>query len=185
MTQPARRNSLGTLLALFGLFFLPLLAAFYLYYVGGWRPAAATNHGELLRPAIALPAVNGLLRERWTLVYVGDGRCDDDCERALWVMRQTRLSLNNDMARVARLFLATSNCCREQFLQREHAGLDVVAADSGDAAGIAARFPVEARGKSIFLVDPRGNLMMQTNAGDDPKGLLEDLKKLLKLSHIG
>ena len=39
--------------------------------------------------------------------------------------------------------------------------------------------------RRIFMVDPRGNLMMRYDARDDPKGLRNDLKKLLTLSHIG
>ena len=41
------------------------------------------------------------------------------------------------------------------------------------------------RSTSIFIVDPRGNLMMRYDANADPKGLREDLKQLLELSHIG
>jgi len=37
----------------------------------------------------------------------------------------------------------------------------------------------------LFVVDPLGNLMMSYDVRGDPHGLLEDLKKLLKLSHIG
>ena len=37
----------------------------------------------------------------------------------------------------------------------------------------------------LYIVDPLGNLMMRFDARQNPKGLLSDLKKLLKLSHIG
>jgi hypothetical protein len=48
-----------------------------------------------------------------------------------------------------------------------------------------AQFPAERRASSIFVVDPRGNLMMRYDAHEDPGGLRNDLKKLLALSHIG
>ena len=35
------------------------------------------------------------------------------------------------------------------------------------------------------IVDPLGNLVMRYDTREPPKGLLDDLKKLLKLSHIG
>jgi hypothetical protein len=41
------------------------------------------------------------------------------------------------------------------------------------------------RERSIFIVDPLGNLMMRYDVREDPKGLREDLKNLLELSHIG
>jgi cytochrome oxidase Cu insertion factor (SCO1/SenC/PrrC family) len=50
---------------------------------------------------------------------------------------------------------------------------------------VLAQFPTERRAASIFVVDPRGNLMMRYDAHEDPKGLRDDLKKLLALSHIG
>ena len=43
----------------------------------------------------------------------------------------------------------------------------------------------EPRGGTIFIVDPLGNLMMRYDVRQDPKGLREDLKNLLELSHIG
>jgi hypothetical protein len=59
--------------------------------------------------------------------------------------------------------------------------------NAGVAAGepLLAQFPPERRVSTIFVVDPRGNLMMRYDTHDDPKGLRNDLKKLLALSHIG
>jgi hypothetical protein len=37
----------------------------------------------------------------------------------------------------------------------------------------------------IYVIDPLGNLMMSYAADAKPKGLLEDMKRLLKLSSIG
>ena len=48
-----------------------------------------------------------------------------------------------------------------------------------------AQFPDAAPGHTLFIVDPLGNLMMSYDARQNPRGLLEDLKKLLRLSHIG
>ena len=44
--------------------------------------------------------------------------------------------------------------------------------------------PVETAGR-IYIVDPLGNLMMSYAPNAPQKALLEDLRKLLKLSHIG
>ena len=48
-----------------------------------------------------------------------------------------------------------------------------------------AQFPADERAHTLFVVDPLGNLMMSYDARQNPQGLLEDLKKLLRLSHIG
>ncbi len=42
-----------------------------------------------------------------------------------------------------------------------------------------------ARAPRVYLIDPLGNLMMFYAADAKPKGMLEDLKRLLRLSSIG
>ena len=37
----------------------------------------------------------------------------------------------------------------------------------------------------VYLIDPLGNLMMSYAADAKPKGMLEDMKRLLRLSSIG
>jgi hypothetical protein len=191
-----RTRNLRTVGALAALFLLPLALAFYTYYATDWRPVGRVNHGTLISPARPLPAVAlarapgsdgaaaATLRGGWTLVYLGDGACDADCRAALLVMRQTRLSLNNEMTRVARVFLVTGECCAGSARGAE-AGLAVLDASGSAAAPLLAQFPAAERAHSIYVVDPLGNLMMSYDARVDPHGLLEDLRMLLRLSHIG
>ena len=195
-SQLARRRGRQTFLGLAALFFVPLALSFWLYYSGGWRPARSTNHGEIITPALrlekaALSKPDGssarveLLTGQWSLLYLGAGQCDADCQHTLYVMRQTRLTLANDMTRVRRVFIATSNCCNVDFFNREHAGLEVVAASDPATRDFLAQFPQTDRSHSIFVVDPLGNLMMRFDARQNPQGLKSDLTQLLKLSHIG
>ena len=186
-------------LGLASLFFGPLALAFWLYYAGGWRPQGMTNHGDLITPARPLPAVAlrlasgepataSALHDQWTLVYVGDGACPADCRSALYSMRQTRLSLANEAPRVNRVFLAAGNCCNRVFFSREHPGLAVIDASGPEAQPLLAAFPARAPGNAnytLYIVDPLGNLMMQHDGQKPTRGMLDDLKKLLKLSHIG
>jgi hypothetical protein len=208
-TRPRR----GTLLLLLLLFFAPLLLAFVLYYGSQWRPTGRTNHGELIEPArtlplIALPrvvttpgaasnaapgaapvgdalAAADVLTGKWSLVYANSGDCDADCRSTLYFMRQTHLGLANLAPRVQRVFLVTASCCDRDYLAREQPGLITLDAHGAAGATLLAQFPSERRASSIFVVDPRGNLMLRYDAHDDPKGLRNDLKKLLALSHIG
>ena len=191
-------GSRGKLYLLIALFFAPLLLAFLLYYgADGWRPAGSTNNGDLITPARPLPEATlqtpegadlkvSALHGKWTLVYIGPGECDARCREALTLMRQTRLALNDDMARVQRLFLATGECCDRTYLDAEHAGLMIASTSDSNFMATFRRDakPVEQAGR-IYIVDPLGNLMMSYDPGAKPKGLLEDLKKLHKLSHIG
>jgi cytochrome oxidase Cu insertion factor (SCO1/SenC/PrrC family) len=189
------RRNFRTVFALAGLFLLPLLLSFWLYYGLHWRPPAMSNHGELIEPLRPLPDVpladtagatqSHIFQGHWTLVYVGDGACDANCHDVLFFMRQTRLSLNNEMTRVQRVFLATANCCDRAFLAAQHPGLRVLDASQAAAQPVLAQFPPAGRAQAVYVVDPLGNLMMRYDARLPPKGLLEDLKRLLQLSHIG
>ncbi len=215
MNTPVGRRSRAQVWILLAVFFVPLALAFLLYYgSGGWRPPGSTNHGELISPPRPLPSVALLTpggtplapqtwHGKWTLLYVGDGRCDGRCRAALVLMRQTRLALNADMTRVQRIFLATGNCCDRAYLDAEHSDLVIALADNDAGAQLLAVFPdTQPAADStpgdyslsadadhsgvIYVIDPLGNLMMRHVPQPPPaKGLLEDLRRLLKLSHIG
>ncbi len=200
--RPLSTRSRRQLWLLLVLFFAPLGLSFLLYYSGnGWRPTGSTNRGELIDPARALPEVAlatpagvptspEFLRGKWSLVYAGDGACDARCRQALNDSRQVRLALNQDSSRVQRVFLYTGACCDQEYFATEQAGL-LFAAVEGDAGReLLGAFPVYdgveaiAAGR-LYVVDPLGNLMMSYAADAPAKSLLDDLKKLLKLSQIG
>ena len=64
IADPQRRRGRRQLILLASLFFVPLLVAFWLYYGdAGWRPAGGTNQGDLINPAVPLPAVS--LKQGW------------------------------------------------------------------------------------------------------------------------
>jgi hypothetical protein len=193
--QDSRARGRRTLLIVAAVFLLPVAVAFSLYYGKLWRPANSSSKGELIDPARPLtvtglrhadgtPADAAAFNGKWTLLYIGDGRCDDACRTSLVFGRQTRLALNNEMTRVQRVFLATANCCDTDYFAREQAGLVAFDASAPEAAAFLAQFP-EGREHTLFIVDPLGNLMMRHDARLTTKDLLSDLKKLLKLSHIG
>jgi hypothetical protein len=193
--QDSRARGRRTLLIVAAIFLLPVAAAFTLYYGKLWRPANSASKGELIEPARPLtvaglrhadgtPADAAVLSGKWTLLYIGDGRCDAACRIALVFARQSRLALNNEMTRVQRVFLATGNCCDGDYFSREQPGLVALDASSPEAQALLAQFPPE-REHTLFIVDPLGNLMMRHDASHTTKDLLSDLKKLLKLSHIG
>jgi cytochrome oxidase Cu insertion factor (SCO1/SenC/PrrC family) len=201
-TPSAVARGRRTLLLIAALFLAPLAAAFWLYYGGAhWRPAGSTHRGDLIDPARPLPSVElatpeggttgaHFLRETWTIVYVGDGLCDARCRKALYLTRQSRIALNKDFDRVQRAFLVTANCCDREFLAREHADLSVALLEGDAARRLLDVFPVYdsvpvAEAGRIYVVDPLGNLMMSYAASAPDKALLQDLRKLLQLSHIG
>jgi cytochrome oxidase Cu insertion factor (SCO1/SenC/PrrC family) len=192
-------RSLGALAALF---FVPVVAAFWLYYgVPGWRPGGAANRGNLIDPAVPLPVLEfagtggqtiagDLLRDRWTLLFIGAASCDARCRDALYLTRQTRLALGKDADRVRRVFLATGPCCPATALAAEHPDLVVAILTQSQLDALMRLIPQRdtsptADPARTYIVDPLGNLMMSYSTDAPDKALLDDLKRLLRLSHIG
>jgi hypothetical protein len=196
------RRGRRQLLLLAALFFVPLAIAFWMYYgPSGWRPSGDASKGDLIDPArplaaLALTTADGtptqpdFLRGKWSMVYVGDGLCDDRCRKALYLTRQSRIALNKDMDRVQRVFLVTGRCCDRGFLAQEHPDLIVARVDDDASAALLEPFPTYggvplADAGRVYLVDPLGNLLMSYAPTAPDKALLTDMKKLLRLSHIG
>ena len=188
-TLPARgaatRSGSRRVVLLLALVFLsPMLLATWLYFGSSWRPAGRTNHGALIEPPPSLP--DPLFHGKWSLVYIGSGDCAAGCRQALYYMRQTQLGLGQLGPRLQRLFLIDRRCCATSAeLERSYAGLLTRDEDNAAGAALLAAFPADARDHTVFIVDPRGNLMMRYDLNAPPKGLLEDLKHLLQLSSIG
>ena len=207
------RRQRRTLIGLALLFFAPLGLAFFLYYGVGWRPGSHVNHGQLIDPPRPLPAVRlphvaldgsadtqtapDFLTRKWTLLYWGAGTCAERCKTELYDTRQVRYALNRDMDRVQRVFIADPECCDAQFLHEQHPDLITIRASAADApllallpgrdsaTGETAAGSSGAHAPSVYLIDPLGNLMMSYPADAKAKGMLEDMKRLLRLSSIG
>lgn len=192
-TRRANRLKLAGLAALF---FGPLAAAFVVYYALPWlRPAASAAHGTLISPARPLPDValvgaDGrvqpatLLHKRWSFVWVGPGSCADDCRQALASMRVVHELLDEDSSRVQRVFLYTGAAPAPELLTGEDAAVLAAGVDAAAGQALLAEFPEPAAGR-VYIVDPHGNLMMYFAHPGDRKGMLKDITRLLKYSHIG
>jgi hypothetical protein len=194
-----RQRRLLIVLAL--MFFAPLGLAFYLYYGHGtWHPGGHVNAGDLIQPAQPLPSLSlplwdsgttapNFLKRKWTFLYVAAGPCAESCRTRLYDTRQVRLALDRDMDRVQRVFVADPDCCDARWLHEQHPDLITIQAGAAVTPLLAllpgregASFAAAPR---VYLVDPLGNLMMSYAADAKAKGMLEDMKRLLRLSSIG
>jgi cytochrome oxidase Cu insertion factor (SCO1/SenC/PrrC family) len=198
-------NSRQALVLLALLFLTPVFVAWFMHMSAehGWRPGGTTNRGVLIQPPRPLALPGGLvdatgeplnqafLGGKWTLIYIDTAACEAACREKLYYMRQVRLSLGEDLRRVQRLFLATGDA-NETGLQQvlaDYPDMAMARLSSAQAAEIAPEFgvegvPMEGAG-NIYLVDPLGNLMMYYRPDADPRGMIQDLQRLLKYSHIG
>jgi len=172
-------------------FFGPLILAAWLYFSGtGLRPDGRSNHGELLEPMInigeMLPdsAVNEIGDGHWLLIYSNDNACDVTCENALYILRQSRLMLGQEMERLVRVFLHGNSAPDTVFFAEEHQGL--ITLRDGDFSDLLMnKRPAELSAGGYYLVDPLGNLVMYFRPDLEPADMVEDIEHLLKLSRIG
>jgi len=176
MTDNSRRQLIG----MFAIALAALGGAYALFYAaregGVW---GTTNNGTFVLPPIAVAELSltdgdGRLMtegQTWWLWVVTPERCEADCEAALHQLRQLHVLLNKDADRVRRALLTPSAV----------------------TPGILSTYPglVHLKGdlqkldEGIYIVDPIGNLVLHYSMADAGKPVLDDLKRLLKLSQIG
>ena len=167
----------------------PVLGSYLLYWF--WAPSEHTNYGTLLDPR-PVPSVTAQtadgeafsfaqLRGRWAFVVFDAAACDAACEKKLWVVRQVRQAQGKDVGRIERVFFYEGGTLQPS-LQRDYAGTWFVSAGPiGDAT-----FPAEhSRRDHIYLVDPRGNVMLRFPADPDAKRMIRDVSRLLRYSRTG
>lgn len=190
MTEKKQGSGRLQLLLIALAFLGPLLVAAWLYYGGDLAPQGRTNHGALLEPIInigeELPgsAVVPLYDNAWLLVYADAGPCEDSCREMLYTQRQSRLMLGKEMDRLTRVFLHGDTPPDTVFLAAEHAGL-IAIQDAGVHELLGSRKPPALEAGGYYLIDPLGNLVMYFEPGIDPYDMVDDIKRLLKLSRIG
>ncbi|MGR3913234.1 MAG: hypothetical protein OD918_01705 [Gammaproteobacteria bacterium] len=189
------------LVILFAAFLGPLLASFVWYYAldASRAPRARANHAPLVSPAIALTHFSNatadgahfdraMLLHKWNLLHMLPARCDSNCEKALYHTRQTRLALGRNAPRLRRILLSPSRALLDRLAAAHPDALRILQARHGGGIEkqLAPIVQSHARGgNDALLIDPLGNVMMRIPAGIDPRLLLKDLKKLLRLSRVG
>ncbi|HID81442.1 MAG TPA: cytochrome oxidase assembly protein [Chromatiales bacterium] len=192
--QRGRKKLLGIFLAFFG----PLALAMFLFAnLDLWNPETTGNHGELMQPVRPLSELNlqtagedkitlDEVRGRWTLVFIGQGECDLLCQTDLFKVRQARASLGRDLVRVQYLYVAMDdaawNAARK--MQTEHPKMMLGKVAPSKIHAQAAAFDVHPEG-NVYLLDPNGNLVLRYDDTATTKGIIKDLKRLLRVSKIG
>ena len=172
----------------------PVVASYFAYYV--IRPEGRRNFGELINPQRPLPAVatqtlDGkagqltALKDQWLLLSVAGGDCDVRCEQNLYFQRQLRESLGREKERLDRVWLINDQAPVREVLLPALASATVLRVAPSDVA----QWLEPAAGKRLqdhlFLVDPRGNLMMRFPADMDADAAAKakrDLDRLLRAS---
>ena len=195
MDEAKQRRGRIKFIAIVLIFLAPLVAAVWLYVTTEQgTPEQATANGELIHPARPLgdfelagaagqPALTDeALHGSWTLAFVGPADCDALCVETLWEARQVHTRLGRDADRVQRAYLlvGADEPADPAFFAAEHPGMRI--ARLNDA--VLGVFGSGSVGQ-LHIIDPLGNVMMRYPADAPPKALLEDLRRLLRVSRIG
>jgi hypothetical protein len=201
--DPDLKSSRRQFLLLLAIFAMPVLAAYAVYFLlPGLRPTGTTNYGEFVQPAArplpalglvdaeGKPAPAGLFKGKWSMVYLAPADCAEACKQRVYHSRQIRTALDRDARRVQRVYIApdaAALAAAKAAFSVEHPDL-VLLADGGAPGSRAADFFQPAPADALLMVDPLGNWFMiyppKDDANADFKGVLKDLKKLLKQSQV-
>ena len=189
--DPVKRGRLQLLL-LIGVFVLPL-AGSGVAYLFHWSTGHRSNYGTLIEPhpvpKTPLVGLDGrserldALHGKWILLQFDAPACESGCERKLYTMRQVRKALGRDESRVERVWILSADGRPKPRLLQAIEGTRVLRpADARFAAAFPALGTVR---DHIYVIDPRGNLMLRFPHDADPARVIKDLRRLLAYSSIG
>ena len=182
-------------------FVSPLLVAWWsLNFTDVIASGGKSNHGDLIippRPLTDLPlhdpvaAKDYQLHGKWNLLYLGDRCAGETCLDSLYRMRQIHAAMDKHSLRVQRvLLLREQDAAALRSVLTPYAGQRIIKAGAAARARLIPLFKLAADDqplltRRLYIIDPRGNLMMSYPPAADPRGIIKDLKKLLKASRIG
>ena len=188
-TRPSRWKNRTALILLLVSFFLPASIAWTLFFTG-WVPGSTGNHGTLVEPPHRLearlfdadgePVPASALRGRWSMLVISAGACGADCTERLLELGQVRLALAQNMDRARTVLLLP-----EGEAAPGHEDLDEeIAVYWAAEAALPANDPAATAPLSVSLLDTRGYRMMRYEEPFEAYGLLQDMKRLLRISNI-
>ncbi len=179
------------ILAVFALFLVPVILATLMHSQWfDWQPAAGRNHGELIQPVVELsefeavdarerPVQRADLLERWQLVHVASGPCDEDCLDSLYWLRQVRRAQDRHQPDVGLMFLSDQMQAPDTVEAIETLADDYLILAGPAAVELLDQFPNHGDPAGFYIVDPMANIILRYPADADHNGIRRDLRRLL------
>ena len=173
----------------------PLIGSYIAYYVV--KPGGRTNYGDILDPrkypvpALQSTSLDGeplgleAYQGKWIMLQADGGACAQACQTKLFEMRQLRLTTGKEMQRIERVWLITDQVPLDTVLMKEYDGTRMLRAQPELVQKWLPVDPGSSVADHLYLIDPRGNLMMRFPKDADPNKIKKDLGKLLRASSIG
>lgn len=200
---PQQRKQLITLILLLVVCVSPFVISWVLLNFTDVSKIGVSHNGILIDPPrpienfqLSNPAApeskEFSLHGKWSLVYLLDGSCDANCQENIYKMRQIRLATSKYAHRVQRLVIHTTENTElftaEQI--NDYQGQLMLFNGMLQKPEYEDLFKIDANDEPfsqqrLYLIDPLGNLMMTFPSGVDPRGIIKDMKRLLKYSRVG
>lgn len=166
-------------------FAIPLLSAKIILDMGWYNPGV-TNKGEFIEPPVEASIEDkAALPDTWRIAVRVPAECDATCVNGLYVINQSDLALGRETGRVTPVaILADDNVD----------GLPQLSPDSTLEYLVLPQLHEQLApyAGSLFIIDPLGFVILRYDGSDDREtaiqrggDLMDDLKKLLKMSRVG
>ena len=181
-------------------FVAPSILSWYVFNHTDFLESRGTsNYGQIITPPVQLENFSLIdpldaqrtdtLHGKWSMIYVAES-CDDMCMQNVHRMRQIHMGMGKHSLRVQKvLFLIDQDINELSSLFKNYKGQQIINTNAIETDNLLEKFNLEdadlLRFQRIYISDPLGNLMMSYPSDINPKGILKDLKKLLRTSRIG
>ncbi|WP_407669209.1 SCO family protein [Orrella marina] len=193
---PQKPRSNAPLIWIIVISLIPVIAAFVVYYYPSLQPEGQTNYGSFVQPQKPLPGPDTLkvttldgkpfdletIKGQWVFVTADNASCEEDCAKKLFIIRNVHAMTGKNVERLARVWFVTDDEPVPEKVLEAYKGTLMLRADPEQLAQYLDRDGLE---KSIWIIDPLGNLIMQYPEDPDPLRIRKDIGKLLHNSRIG
>ena len=153
-------------------FILPFIFAKYFFDNDATTTRGTTNHGSFLVDEVNIASLAD--NDHWIILQVIDGKCDTRCQDNMHMLRQINTALGKDMGRVKRYLLNNTD---ENVVYFDNYPKVIVLDRSETLYNKLTKMD-----ERIFIADPFGKVILGYENDFIAKGLLKDIKKLLKFS---
>ena len=154
-------------------FVLPFIFAKYFFDNDATTTRGTTNHGSFLVDDVNIASLAD--NDHWIILQVIDGKCDTSCQDNMHMLRQINTALGKDMGRVKRYLLNNYTDDNAVYLDNYP---KVIVLDRSETL----YNKLTKMDERIFIADPFGKIILGYENDFIAKGLLKDIKKLLKFS---
>ncbi|RLV59201.1 hypothetical protein D5018_13370 [Parashewanella curva] len=176
------QSSRKQLLLLAAVFALPIIAA-QLFLSLDLYKGGSTNKGELLPSSLSYQSLNmdNPNPGKWQMLYQMPADCQQACQQQLHLLQRSFIALGKEQDRVQPVVILSSGS--DESLLKQFNFVTIKA--TSDLPNYLSR-------QQIITVDPLGKWVTRYELKTDPhdqvmqsKAMLNDLRKLLKLSRVG